>query len=101
MNCLWILILLCLCNNRNDSGCEREERRSEREECGCERESRREEREEHREERREERRRDREDDCGMGRRFMNDNDAFDMPRGEGRMPSNFQRNTCGCEMKDE
>lgn len=124
MNCLWILILLCLCNNRND-GCDERENCRERKNCH-ERENRhereerresedcREERREEREERRwdrEERRR--EDDCGCDngrtdrddgnfrRRFMNDDNLFDMPRGEGRMPSNFQRGTCGCEMKDE
>lgn len=86
MNCLWILVLLCLCNNGNgNNGCDREDARD----CG--------------------RGRDRSnssnDDCGCGstRRFTEDNGIFDMPRGgeAGRVPSNFQRGTCGCEIPEQ
>lgn len=85
MNCLWILVLLCLCNNGNDNG------RRNRNEDGCDRGC--------------DRPRPPKDDCGCGsaRRFTEDNDLFDMPRGgeAGRVPSNFQRGTCGCEIQDQ
>ncbi|MBD5106221.1 MAG: hypothetical protein HDT41_04510 [Lachnospiraceae bacterium] len=87
MNCLWILVLLCLCNNGNcNDGHERRNRYDDRD-CGLDRSN------------------SSNDDCGCGstRRFTEDNGLFDMPRGgeAGRVPSNFQRGTCGCEIQDQ
>ncbi len=86
MNCLWILVLLCLCNNGNNGCCNDRHDRDD-DDCGCDRPK------------------PPKDDCGCGpaRRFTEDNGLFDMPRGgeAGRVPSNFQRGTCGCEIQEQ
>ncbi|MBD5542876.1 MAG: hypothetical protein HDR01_01180 [Lachnospiraceae bacterium] len=89
MNCLWILVLLFLCNNgRCSDRHERHDRHDRDDDCDCGRD----------------RSNSSNDDCGGGsaRRFTEDNGLFDMPRGgeAGRVPSNFQRGTCGCEIQE-
>lgn len=88
MNCLWLIILLALCNgscgcdgnngNRNSCGCSRrgDDRRGRDSDCGC--------------------RREREDDCGCD----------DGPRRR-PMPSmppfgrSQESDTCGCDIQED
>lgn len=92
MNCLWILVLLCLCSGTKggcdlrENDCGHKKAMSAKDDCGCEKSK------------------PSKEDCGCSpsRRFSDDKDMCDMPCGGemGRMPSNFQRGTFGCEMQE-
>lgn len=110
MNCLWILVLLCLCTgsndcnnqsgrgcNRNgrdcgngDGGCNRNGRDGGNRDSGCNRNGR-----------------DggnRDNDCRDGSDRERARDGIrerSFEEGAYRMPSSFQRNTCGCEIQEE